>query len=70
MIENFLINIWRQGGLMGSKPEEAFFVNIGLNQTMTALDINEGRMIIEIGVAPLRPAEFIISRAVKHMSTT
>ncbi len=70
MIENFLINIWRQGGLMGSKPEEAFFVNIGLNQTMTALDINEGRMIIEIGVAPLRPAEFIISRVVKQMSMT
>ncbi|MDJ0728833.1 MAG: phage tail sheath family protein [Crocosphaera sp.] len=62
MIENFLILQWRAGALAGAKPEQAFFVNVGLNQTMTALDILEGRMIVEIGMAVVRPAEFIILR--------
>jgi phage tail sheath protein FI len=62
MIENFLILQWRDGALMGSKPDEAFFVNVGLGETMTALDILEGRMIVEIGMAVVRPAEFIILR--------
>lgn len=61
-IENFLNNLWRQGALAGAVPDQAFFVNIGLGQTMTALDILEGRMIIEIGMAVVRPAEFIILR--------
>jgi phage tail sheath protein FI len=62
MIENFLILQWRAGALAGAKPEHAFFVKVGLGQTMTALDILEGRMIIEIGMAVVRPAEFIILR--------
>ncbi len=62
MIENFLTLQWRNGALMGAKPEEAFFVNVGLGETMTALDIFEGRMIVEIGLAVVRPAEFIILR--------
>lgn len=62
MIENFLVNQWRAGALTGSKPEQAFFVRVGLGQTMTAQDILEGRMIIEIGMAVVRPAEFIILR--------
>lgn len=60
MIENFLILQWRAGALAGAKPEQAFYVNVGLNETMTALDILEGRMIVEIGMAVVRPAEFII----------
>ncbi|NEU10447.1 phage tail sheath family protein [Flavihumibacter sp. R14] len=60
MIENFLIKQWRAGALAGAKPEHAFFVKIGLGITMTALDILEGRMNIEIGMAVVRPAEFII----------
>jgi phage tail sheath protein FI len=60
MIENFLILQWRQGALAGAKPEDAFYVSVGLGQTMTALDILEGRMIVEIGLAAVRPAEFII----------
>ncbi|WP_208350547.1 phage tail sheath C-terminal domain-containing protein [Aetokthonos hydrillicola] len=60
MIENFLILQWRAGALAGAKPEQAFYVKVGLNETMTALDILEGRMIIEIGMAVVRPAEFII----------
>jgi phage tail sheath protein FI len=60
MIENFLIKQWRAGALAGAKPEHAFFVKVGLGLTMTALDILEGRMNIEIGMAVVRPAEFII----------
>ena len=60
MIENFLSNLWRDGALAGAKPEDAFFVNVGLGKTMTALDILEGRLIVEIGMAAVRPAEFII----------
>jgi uncharacterized protein len=60
MIENFLILQWRAGALAGAKPEQAFYVKVGLNETMTALDILEGRLIVEIGMAVVRPAEFII----------
>uniref|UniRef100_C6E5Y2 Tail sheath protein C-terminal domain-containing protein n=1 Tax=Geobacter sp. (strain M21) TaxID=443144 RepID=C6E5Y2_GEOSM len=62
MIENFLTVIWRQGALQGVKPEHAFFVAVGLGKTMTAIDILEGRMIVEVGLAAVRPAEFIILR--------
>ncbi len=60
MIENFLSLQWRGGALMGASTEEAYFVKVGLNETMTELDIWEGRMIVEIGMAVVRPAEFII----------
>jgi len=62
MLENFLIVLWRQGALQGAKPEHAFYVAVGLGKTMTSLDILEGRMIVEIGMAAVRPAEFIILR--------
>ena len=62
MIENFLTLQWRAGALMGASTEEAYFVKVGLNETMTELDIWEGRMIVEIGMAVVRPAEFIILR--------
>lgn len=68
MIENFLTTLWRQGALQGSKPEQAFYVNVGLGKTMTALDILEGRMIVEVGMAPVRPAEFIILRFTHKMA--
>lgn len=60
MIENFLTLQWRAGALMGTTTEEAYYVRVGLSETMTELDILEGRMIIEIGMAVVRPAEFII----------
>jgi phage tail sheath protein FI len=62
MIENFLLGQWRQGALMGSKPDQAFFVHVGLNVTMTPLDVLEGRLIIVVGMSVVRPAEFIILR--------
>jgi phage tail sheath protein FI len=60
MIENYLILKWKEGALTGAKPEQAFFVRVGLGSTMTAQDILEGRMIVKIGMAVVRPAEFII----------
>ncbi|MCJ8291332.1 MAG: phage tail sheath subtilisin-like domain-containing protein [Flavobacteriales bacterium] len=62
MIENYLTGLWRQGAIAGAKPADAFFVNCGLGTTMTAQDILEGKMIVEIGIAAVRPAEFIILR--------
>ncbi len=62
MVQNFLSNLWRQGALAGVKGSDAFFVRIGLHETMTALDVLEGRMAVEIGMAVVRPAEFIILR--------
>lgn len=61
-ISNFLITVWRSGGLEGVKEEEAFFVNVGYNVTMTQTDIDNGRLIVEVGVAPVKPAEFVIIR--------
>lgn len=62
MIDSFLYGLWERGALAGSKAEQAYFVNVGLGKTMTTQDILEGRMIVEIGIAAVRPAEFIILR--------
>ena len=61
-IENFLNGLWRDGALAGATAAEAFFVNIGMGVTMDAQDILEGRMNIEIGMAAVRPAEFVLLR--------
>ena len=61
-ITNFLIGIWRDGGLEGVTQEEAFFVQVGYDVTMTQGDIDNGRMIVVVGVAPVKPAEFVIVR--------
>ena len=68
MLENFLTLQWRAGALQGAKPSDAFYVAVGLNRTMTAQDILEGRMIVEIGMAVVRPAEFIILRFSQMMA--
>jgi hypothetical protein len=60
MIENFLINLWKQGALAGAAPEVAFDVQIGLGSTMTPTDILDGKMLITVKVALVRPAEFIV----------
>lgn len=62
MIESFLYGLWERGALAGPAPASAYFVNVGLGKTMTTQDVLEGRMIVEIGVAAVRPAEFIILR--------
>jgi phage tail sheath protein FI len=60
-IEDFLFNEWRQGHLAGTRPEEAYSVRCD-RSTMTQGDIDNGRLICDIGVAPVRPAEFVILR--------
>lgn len=60
-VEDFLFILWRDGALLGSKPEEAFFVRCD-RSTMAQNDLDNGRMICLIGVAPVRPAEFVIFR--------
>ncbi len=60
-ITNFLVSVWRDGALEGTKQEEAFFVDVGLT-TMTQNDIDNGRLIVRVGVAPVKPAEFVIIR--------
>lgn len=62
MIDNFLFGLWQHVALAGPSPESAYFINVGLGKTMTTDDILNGRMIIEVGVAAVRPAEFIILR--------
>ena len=61
-VSAFLTNVWRSGALQGRTPEEAFFVKIGLGETMTQDDIDNGRLIMLIGIAPVKPAEFVIFR--------
>ena len=60
-IGSFLKNEWRSNRLMGTTPEQAYFVKCD-RSTMTQNDIDNGRLICEIGVALFRPAEFVIFR--------
>ncbi|MDY0815274.1 phage tail sheath family protein [Kitasatospora purpeofusca] len=58
--DNYLHGIWRQGGLQGNSPQEAYFVQIGRGVTMTDEDVTAGRVVLKVGLAAVRPAEFII----------
>ena len=58
---NFLTNVWRNGALEGTSPEQAFFVKCD-RTTMTRDDLDNGRLILLMGVAPVKPAEFVIAR--------
>lgn len=59
--EDFLLNQWQSGALLGDKPEKAYFVKCD-RTTMTQNDLDNGRLVCLVGVAPLRPAEFVIFR--------
>ena len=59
MIDSFLYNQWKKGALVGSSPEDAYSVSVGLGATMTPDDILEGILRITVLVAISRPAEFI-----------
>jgi hypothetical protein len=61
MVEDFLLVLWRDGALIGAKPEEAYFVRCD-RTTMTQNDLDNGRMICLVGIAPSRPAEYVIFR--------
>ncbi len=60
-IEGFLYDVWRTGALLGSKPEDAYFVRCD-RSTMSQSDLDNGRLVCLIGVAPTKPAEFVIFR--------
>ncbi|MCH5200004.1 MAG: phage tail sheath subtilisin-like domain-containing protein [Oscillospiraceae bacterium] len=66
-IEMFLASTWRSGALAGATTAEAFFVEVG-RSTMTQDDIDNGRLICVIGVAPVKPAEFVIFRIGQYTS--
>ena len=68
-VSAFLIGYWRDGALMGRTPEEAFYVKCD-DETNTQEDIQAGRVIIEIGLAPVRPAEFVIFRISQYEAGT
>jgi len=70
MIESFLTKQWRDGALAGAKPEDAFYVTIGLGKTMTFDDILNGYMNVEIGLAIVRPAEFIVLKFMQKVQTS
>ncbi|REF28288.1 hypothetical protein BDD26_3173 [Xenorhabdus cabanillasii] len=59
-IDNYLHQLWQQGALAGNKPQEAYFVQIGKGITMSDDDIKQGKMIVKVGMAAVRPAEFIV----------
>jgi phage tail sheath protein FI len=61
LVADFLLGIWRSGGLVGRTADEAFFVKCG-RDTMTQADIDAGRLICLVGVAPMKPAEFVVFR--------
>lgn len=66
-VSNFLTTQWENGALMGTTREEAFFVKCD-RSTMTQNDIDNGRLIVEIGVAPVKPAEFVVFRITQWTS--
>jgi phage tail sheath protein FI len=68
-IESFLFGVWKSGALMGTKPEEAYFVRCD-RTTMTQDDIDNGRLVCLIGVAPAYPAEFVIFRIGQFTAST
>jgi phage tail sheath protein FI len=67
-VSNFLDQTWRSGALQGLKKEEAYFVRCD-RTTMTQADIDSGRLICQIGVAPVKPAEFVIFRIQLNTAT-
>ena len=60
-VENFLFAQWQAGALQGAKPEQSFFVRCD-GSTMTQNDIDNGRLVCQIGIAPIKPAEFVVIR--------
>lgn len=58
-VENFMLDLWRAGAFVGDRPEDAFFVRCD-KTTMTRVDIRRGRVIVQLGFAPIRPAEFVL----------
>ena len=67
-LTGFLEGLWRAGMLVGGSAGEAFFVNIGPD-TMTPDDIQNGKLICEVGIAPSKPAEFVVFRVSQNTAS-
>jgi hypothetical protein len=63
-ISNFMLTLFRAGAMQGAKPTEAFYVRCGLGDTMTQLDMSKQQLVILLGFAPVKPAEFVVIRIV------
>ncbi len=61
-VGDFLLDLWHRGALQGSRPDEAYFVRCDRSTTMTQTDVDSGRMVVLVGLAAVKPAEFIIIR--------
>lgn len=61
-VENFLDQQWRAGALAGTTPAQAYRVRVGLGETMTETDVDNGLLIVEVAIAPSKPAEFVVFR--------
>lgn len=59
-VDNYLHTLWQQGALAGNTVQEAYFVQVGKGVTMTQEDVDNGTLVVKVGVAAVRPAEFII----------
>jgi hypothetical protein len=70
MIESYLTDKWREGALAGATPKDAFYVRCGLGTTMNAQDILQGLLNVEIGMAVVRPAEFIVLKFSHKLQTS
>lgn len=70
MIDNYLMQLWRTGALAGAKPDEAYFVRVGINQTMTYTDIQKGHLIVELGISMRKPAEFTLLKIIQTVSAS
>lgn len=66
MLNDFLYKLMERGALAGGAQDQSYFVNVGLGQSMTAEDVQAGRLIIEMGVAAIRPAEFTLIRIIQR----
>jgi hypothetical protein len=67
-VENFLYDLWQAGAFVGNTPQEAFFVRCDRG-TMTQSDIDQGRLVMLVGFAPVRPAEFVALRITQKTAT-
>ncbi|QRR11836.1 phage tail sheath family protein (plasmid) [Burkholderia sp. MS455] len=68
-LDHYLNALWRQGALQGDTPTQAYFVRVGLGTTMTQEDITAGKMIVRMGLAAVRPAEFIVLELTQDVAT-
>ncbi|CDL84674.1 phage tail sheath family protein [Xenorhabdus szentirmaii] len=67
-VEHYLYALWQKNALMGNTPEEAYFVHIGQDITMSDTDIKQGKMIMKVGLSAVRPAEFIVLQFTQDVS--